>query len=105
MNLLIATGSNRFLGQLQASGQGLNRARVLGVIGCRSGDGATFVLAALARLLGHEIVQAHPAGRLSWIFLQPVVFTPGRATLSLLVYGPAGPLDLVSVPKGPARRV
>jgi Flp pilus assembly CpaE family ATPase len=41
-------GFEQVLGQLQASGQGLNRARVLGIIGCRSGDGATFVLGALA---------------------------------------------------------
>jgi len=39
------------LGQLQAAAQGLNRARVLGVVGCRSGDGASFVYAALSRLL------------------------------------------------------
>ncbi len=44
-------GFEQVLGQLQASGQGLNRARVLGIIGCKSGDGATFVLGALARLL------------------------------------------------------
>jgi Mrp family chromosome partitioning ATPase len=46
-----SAGLEQVLGQLQASGQGLNRARVLGITGCRSGDGATFVLGTLARLL------------------------------------------------------
>jgi Mrp family chromosome partitioning ATPase len=47
----VSDGFEQVLGQLQASGQELNRARVLGVIGCRRGDGATFVLRSLARLL------------------------------------------------------
>lgn len=42
---------DQVLGHLQASAQGLDRARVLGVVGCRSGDGTTFVFAALGRLL------------------------------------------------------
>jgi Mrp family chromosome partitioning ATPase len=39
------------LGRLQAMPQALDRARVLGVVGCRSGDGATFVLDSIARML------------------------------------------------------
>jgi Mrp family chromosome partitioning ATPase len=44
----------QILGQVEAAGHGLNRARVLGITGCRSGDGATFVFSALARRLAER---------------------------------------------------
>jgi Mrp family chromosome partitioning ATPase len=44
----------QILGQVEAATQGLNRARVLGITGCKSGDGATFVFSALARRLAER---------------------------------------------------
>jgi len=38
----------QILGQLEAARQSASRARVLGIAGCRSGDGATYVLGTLA---------------------------------------------------------
>jgi Mrp family chromosome partitioning ATPase len=42
-------GLEQVLGRLQSLAQNLHRACVLGVVGCKSGDGATFVADALAR--------------------------------------------------------
>ena len=42
------------LGRLQAAPQALDRARVLGVVGCKNGDGATFVLDSVARMLAER---------------------------------------------------
>ncbi len=46
-----APGFEHILGQLQSSAQGMNRAPLLGIAACTSGDGATFVTNALARQL------------------------------------------------------
>jgi hypothetical protein len=42
---------NQIVGKLDAARQRISRARVLGIAGCRSGDGATFVLDTLAKSL------------------------------------------------------
>jgi hypothetical protein len=47
-------GLEQILGRLQSMTQNLQRACVLGVAGCRSGDGATFVVDALARELAGQ---------------------------------------------------
>ncbi len=108
-------GFEQVLGQLQASGQGLNRARVLGIIGCRSGDGATFVLATLARLLatrsGKRILQADCLDLFAASRLTPAEllthcwFTdqPGRWILSPAEGTSASRLD-ESAPEGNLRR-
>jgi hypothetical protein len=87
-------GFAQILGQLLASGQGLNRTRVSGIIGCRSGDGASFVQGTLARLLtarsGKRILQADCADLFAASRLTPAEllarcwFTdqPGRWVLS-----------------------
>lgn len=47
-------GLEQVLGRMQSMAQHLHRACVLGVAGCRSGDGATFVVDTLARELASQ---------------------------------------------------
>ena len=63
------TGLEQILGRLQSMAQNLHRACVVGVAGCRTGDGTTFVVDTLARGLAAQsrkrVLQADCTGLLS----------------------------------------